>query len=111
MKFSSNECVAIHVDDLGKAERFYSDVLGFSLIGKTAKQLEYNTGHFLLSVNKGTKIEHPIPSFSVRNVADAKTLLKKNGCSITDDRGSSFYFTDPFGLTYDVVKISDDPGI
>ncbi len=35
MKFRSNNCIAIHLKSLAKAEKFYSDVLGFKLKNKS----------------------------------------------------------------------------
>lgn len=104
MKFQSNNCVAIHVKDLKKAEKFYTGVMRFKLLSKSGNQLEYETGHFLLYVNKGPKTQSPIPSFNVNSVVDAKSHLKKNGCKIIVDRGNSLYFRDPFGIVYDIVK-------
>jgi catechol 2,3-dioxygenase-like lactoylglutathione lyase family enzyme len=96
--------MAIHVKDLKKAEKFYTGVMGFTLLGKSGKQLEYQTGHFLLSVNKGSKTQSPIPSFNVRSAIEAKSFLRKNGCTILVDRGNSLYFKDPFGIVYDIIK-------
>ena len=104
MKFRSNNCVAIHVKDLKKAEKFYSDVMAFTLLRKSRNQLEYNTGTFLFYVNRGKKNQSPIPSFTVESVAGAKSLLADNGCKITVDRGNSIYFKDPFGMVYDLVE-------
>src|SRR5271169_407773 len=85
MEFRSNNCVAIHLRDLKKAEKFYGSVMGFKLLSKSKDQLEYDTGHFLLYINRGKKIQPPIPSFSVANAVDAKNHLKKNGCKMVDD--------------------------
>lgn len=104
MKFKSNNCVAVQLKDLKKAKKFYSNVMGFKLLTESATQLEYDTGHFLFYVNKGEKIQLPIPSFDVKSVPEAKALLKQNGCKITDDRGNSLYFKDPFGVVFDLVE-------
>ena len=104
MQFRSNNCIAIHVTDLEKAERFYGSIMGFRLLNKTASQLEYDTGHFLLYINKDEANQLPIPSFSTGNCAEAKTLLRANGCEILVDRGNSIYFKDPFGMVYDVIQ-------
>jgi catechol 2,3-dioxygenase-like lactoylglutathione lyase family enzyme len=104
MKFRSNNCVAIHLTSLAKAERFYSDVLGFRLKSKTRTSLEYDTGHFLLYLNRSTKAQPPTPSFSVKSVAKARRLLKGARCQIIVDRGSSLYFRDPFGNIFDVTE-------
>ena len=96
--------MAVHVPDLAAAEQFYSGVLGLKLLAKTKKYLEYQTGHFLLYVNKDAKKLGPIPSFSVASVPEAKALLLENGCAILDDRKTSLYFKDPFGIVYDLVE-------
>lgn len=104
MKFLSNNCVAIHLKNLAKAEKFYSDILGFELKNKSKNQLEYDTGHFLLYINKSTKTQPPIPSFNVKNVKKAKKHLKDAGCKILVNRNNSLYFKDPFGIVYDIIE-------
>ncbi len=104
MRFRSNNCVAIHLTSLAKAERFYRDVLGFKLKSKSRSSLEFDTGHFLLYVNRSSKAQAPTPSFDVRNLAKARRLLKGAGCKIIVDRGNSLYFRDPFGNVFDLVE-------
>jgi catechol 2,3-dioxygenase-like lactoylglutathione lyase family enzyme len=104
MRFRSNHCIAIHLPTLAKAERFYSDILGFKLISKTRSSLEYDTGHFLLYVNRSKAPQPPTPSFSVKNLDKARRLLKGARCKVLVDRGSSLYFRDPFGNVFDVVE-------
>jgi len=104
MKFRSNNCVSVHLPDLRKAEAFYSGVLGFRLLAKSSAQLEYDTGRFLLHINKSPQVHSPIPSFTVINAAAAKVHLQQNGCEIVEDRGGSLHFKDPFGVIYDVIE-------
>jgi catechol 2,3-dioxygenase-like lactoylglutathione lyase family enzyme len=104
VKFRSNNCVAIHLKDLNKAERFYSNVMGFRLLKKSAKLLEYDTGHFVLYIDKGSRSHPPIPSFTVANIARATTHLRKNKCRIVIDWGKALYFRDPFGIVYDIIE-------
>jgi catechol 2,3-dioxygenase-like lactoylglutathione lyase family enzyme len=104
MRFRSNNCVAVHLKSLAKAEHFYGDVMGFKLKGRTKSSLEFDTGHFRLFVNRSNKVQSPIPSFSVKKIAKAKRLLRGAGCRIIADRGGSLYFQDPFGLVYDVIE-------
>lgn len=104
MRFRSNNCVAVHLPDLRKAEAFYTGVMGFRLLSKTATQLEYDTGRFLLHVNKGPKSMPPIPSFTVISTKAAREHLEQNGCEIIEEHGSALYFRDPFGMVYDVIE-------
>jgi catechol 2,3-dioxygenase-like lactoylglutathione lyase family enzyme len=104
MRFRSNNCVAIHLKSLAKAERFYGDVLGFKLKKKTGTSLEFDTGVLRLYVNRSKKVQAPTPSFSVRSIDRAKRLLRGSGCKILTDRGASLYFRDPFGIVFDVIQ-------
>ncbi len=104
MRFRSNNCVAIHLKSLAKAERFYGDVLGFKLKSKTKDSLEFDTGVIRLYVNKASKMQPPTPSFSVKSIARAKLLLKGAGCKIVVDWGGALYFRDPFGIVFDVIE-------
>jgi catechol 2,3-dioxygenase-like lactoylglutathione lyase family enzyme len=104
MKFRSNACVAIHTKSLAKAQRFYGDVLGFKLKKKTKESLEFNTGVLRLYVNKAKKNQSPVPSFSVKNLARARRLLKGAGCKIVRDWGGALYFRDPLGFVFDVIE-------
>jgi catechol 2,3-dioxygenase-like lactoylglutathione lyase family enzyme len=104
MKFRSNNCVAIHLRSLAKAERFYSDVMGFKLKSKTRASLEYDTGKLMLYVNRSSTAQPPTPSFNVKSAVRARRLLKAAACEIVIDRGRSFYFRDPFGNIFDVCE-------
>lgn len=106
MKFRSNNCIAIHVKNLSKAERFYKKVLGFKLRKKTRSHLEFDTGVFRLYVNKAKKARSPVPSFNVAKIVTAKRFLKKNGCRIAKDWGKALYFKDPFGFVWDIIEKS-----
>ncbi len=104
MKFISNNCIAIHLAELNAAEIFYRDVLGFKLKSKTADMLEFDTGHFLLYVNKDKKTQPLIPSFTVENIDAARTWLIKHKCRIIREDGKALYFQDPFGVIYDIIE-------
>ncbi len=104
MKFRSNNSVAVELPDLRKAETFYSGVMNFRLIDKTATHLEYDTGRFVLHINKAAVTRPPMPRFSVINTREAKQHLEQNGCEIITDHGDSLHFKDPFGLVYDLVQ-------
>lgn len=104
MRFRSNNCVAIHLRSLAKAERFYGDVLGFKLKSKSKDSLEFDTGVLRLYVNKSAKVQAPTPSLSVRSLAKARRLLKGAGCEIVKEWGGALYFRDPFGIIFDVIE-------
>ncbi len=104
MRFRSNNCVAIHLRSLAKAERFFGDVLGFKLKKKTKGRLEFSTGLLRLFINRSPKIQAPTLSFNVKSAAKAKRLLKGAGCTIVADWGGAFYFRDPFGVIHDVIE-------
>ena len=102
--FTSNNCVAIHLEDISAAESFYTNVMKFRLLTRSEKHLEYDTGHFLLFVNEDLDTRPPIPRFSVADIDAAKRSLLENGCVILREDENSLYFRDPFGIAYDVIK-------
>jgi catechol 2,3-dioxygenase-like lactoylglutathione lyase family enzyme len=105
MKFRSNRCIAIHLPSLAKAERFYSEVMGFKLKSKSGDHLEYATGKLRLYVNRSRTVRPPVPSFDVKSQRAAKLHLKKAGCRIVTEGKKAFYFRDPFGVVYDVIEM------
>ena len=102
--FRSNNCVTIHLTDITAAENFYTNVMKFKLLSKSEKSLEYDTGHFLLSVNQDLDTHPPIPRFTVADIAATKQSLLENGCVILREDKTSLYFRDPFGIAYDVIE-------
>ena len=99
---------AIHVTDLGKAEDFYSNVLGFKLSKKTGERLVYDTGRITLYIVKDDKVIPFIPALEVSNYEKAKQYLMKNGCKIIKEwpEDRALYFEDPFGIVIDIVEKS-----
>jgi catechol 2,3-dioxygenase-like lactoylglutathione lyase family enzyme len=104
MKFRSNNCVAIYLPDLKKAEAFYTGVMGFRLASKDPTQLEYDTGRFSLCIHKSAAAKPPVPSFTVISIEAARSHLEANHCSVVQDPDGSFHFKDPFGVTYHLVE-------
>jgi catechol 2,3-dioxygenase-like lactoylglutathione lyase family enzyme len=102
--FRSNNCVAIHLEDITAAENFYTNVMKFRLLTKSEACLEYDTGHFLLYINRDLNTQPPIPSFTVKDIGAAKQALLENGCTILREDKNSLYFRDPFGITYDLIE-------
>jgi catechol 2,3-dioxygenase-like lactoylglutathione lyase family enzyme len=101
--FKSN-CVAIHLVDITAAENFYTNVMKFRLLTRSDASLQYDTGHFLLCVNRDLNTQPPFPSFTVKDIGAARRSLLENGCIILREDKNSFYFRDPFGITYDVIE-------
>ncbi len=104
MTFRSNNDVAIHVPDLGKAEAFYGGVLGFTLASKTDTMLEFDTGTFRLWVNEDTETRSFVPSLDVADIEAAKRRLEAAGCTILRSGSTDLYFEDPFGFIVDVIQ-------
>jgi catechol 2,3-dioxygenase-like lactoylglutathione lyase family enzyme len=102
--FKSNNCVAIHLEDITAAENFYTNVMKFNLLTRSDSHLEYDTGHFLLYVNRDLNTQPPIPSFTVKDIEAARRFLLENDCIILREDKRSLYFRDPFGITYDVIE-------
>jgi predicted enzyme related to lactoylglutathione lyase len=104
--FRTDGNFAIHVTDLAKAEEFYSNTLGFTLLYKTDERLDYDTGVIKLFVVRDDWVIPFIPALEVEDYDDAKAHLVQNGCKIIKEFSghTAFYFTDPFGIVIDVIE-------
>ena len=102
--FQSGDCVAINLPDITAAENFYTNVMKFTLVARSERCLEYDTGRHHFYVNKDLELRRPIPSFTVEDIASARRALVANGCTILREDSTSLYFCDQFGITYDVIK-------
>ena len=107
---SSNE-IAVHVSSLERAEHFYGEILGFRLVAKTGRQLEFDTGKLRLYVNLDSRpLASFVPSFNVTDREAALEYLEGAGCKplhITSQPGLC-YIRDPFGLLFDIVERKPD---
>lgn len=78
--------------------------MGFKLIEEKKNQLVFETGNFLLYVDKGESTHLPVPSFTVKDFTEANELLVNHGCSIVREGKNWLWFKDPFGMIYDIIQ-------
>ena len=107
---SSNE-IAVHVANLEKAQHFYGDILGFRLVARTGRQLEFDTGKLRLYVNLDSRPQASyVPSFSVSDLEAAREFLESAGCKPVHVAAypEVCYLRDPFGMVFDLVERKDN---
>ncbi|HJY64142.1 MAG TPA: bleomycin resistance protein [Ignavibacteria bacterium] len=104
INFKSNNCIGIKVGDLKKAQKFYGNVMGFKQINGDDKLISFDTGQFILYVEKSDSNQSPVPSFSVSNADVTKEYLINYGCEIIWETNGCFWFKDPFGNIFDVIE-------
>ena len=105
--FRGNNEIAFHVPDLAKAEAFYSGVLGFTVVSRTDDMLEIDAGGIrLYPILNPDRVMPYIPSIDVPNYTEARRALEAAGCTTVSagPHSSMVYFTDPFGLVFDIVE-------
>jgi catechol 2,3-dioxygenase-like lactoylglutathione lyase family enzyme len=107
--FGSSGGVAVHVSSLEKAEHFYGAVLGFRLVARTARQLEFDTGGLRLFVNLDSRpLPSYVPSFDVIDREAAREYLEGAGCKTVhiSSHPGLYYMRDPFGMLFDIAARS-----
>jgi catechol 2,3-dioxygenase-like lactoylglutathione lyase family enzyme len=104
MKFEFSPYVAFQVKNYDKAIDFYKNVLGWNLVKTDSNETHFQSGimnFFAESNDKGFTFFE----FKTDNMKEAKVLLEKNGCVITqvyDDK--SMMFKDPYGMCFHIFE-------
>ena len=105
MRFKGNNDIAVSVESISKATRFYEGVLGLKLLKEEPSLRVYDTGGFTLYVQQGEP-HPPVPSFTVWNLHKAKNHLVENDCTILVELERSLYFRDPNGVVWDIIEVN-----
>jgi catechol 2,3-dioxygenase-like lactoylglutathione lyase family enzyme len=101
--FRSTRDVIVRTDDFEEASRFYGTVLGLPAVPRSDSLVGFETGEFLLYVEKGRK-HGPVFEFLMADVGAAKARLLAAGCTVEEEDASvpRCYIRDPFGLVFNV---------
>jgi catechol 2,3-dioxygenase-like lactoylglutathione lyase family enzyme len=107
--FTANNELALHVPDLGAAERFYVDVIGCQLTDRTPDCISLVNGALRLYLLRDPQPTHDrvVPSFDVADRAKALEALQGAGCTLVPigpHAPDGFYVRDPFGVILDLVE-------
>jgi catechol 2,3-dioxygenase-like lactoylglutathione lyase family enzyme len=103
-EFTGNTSIAIRVNDLGIAKKFYAETLGLKIVYHTSEMIVCDAGSFQLFIEKDDIPHPPVPSFTVESISAAKEHLTGAGCSIIREFKGGFWFKDLFGIVYDVIE-------
>ena len=103
MKFIGSRDIAVTVEILEKSRFFYENVLGFTPKKIEEKVVVYDTGSITLYVQELER-HPPVPSFIVKNLAEARAHLEANGCVVIKEWNRSLYFMDPDGNIWDIIE-------
>lgn len=102
----TNSCIGIKVPDLKKARKFYGDVLGLKIVEEESGEdmLVIDSGTLMIYIERSDVLQPPVPSFTAQNIDEIRQKVLDEGCEIIREFNSGFWFKDPFGITYDVIK-------
>lgn len=103
-EFTGNTSIAIRVNDLNIAKKFYAENLGLKIVYQTSEMLVFDTGSFQLFVEKDDHAHPPVPSFTVDDISQTKDHLIQAGSEIVREFKGGLWFKDPFGIVYDVIE-------
>jgi catechol 2,3-dioxygenase-like lactoylglutathione lyase family enzyme len=105
IKFRFNPHIAIEVDNLNKAKKFYMDVLGMDFLAENngEAKLSAHGANFFIGESKEHRVYF---AFDVDSLTEAKKILLANNCTITSESPKGFMADDPHGLSYFVSEIT-----
>lgn len=104
MKFEFSPYIAFQVKDYKNSVTFYENVLGWKLIEKGNKESHFQSGplNFFAEDNSSG---YTFFEFRTDNFEEAKKLLEKNGCKITQIYSDkSMMFKDPYGMCFHIFE-------
>jgi catechol 2,3-dioxygenase-like lactoylglutathione lyase family enzyme len=109
-KVRSSRDVIIRSPNWSEAVRFYEELLGFDVSSRAEAMVGFETGAFRLYVEAG-EAHGPVFDFLVADVPATKAQLISAGCTLVEEDPSipRCYLRDPFGLVFNVGRVSDSP--
>ena len=99
----SSRDVILRTGNWHEAVRFYETTLGFAVIHRSEGLVGFDTGAFVLYVEKGT--DHgAVFDFLTADIAATKRRLTAAGCTIIEEDSGvpRCYLQDPFGLVFNL---------
>lgn len=107
--FTANNELALHVPDPIAAERFYTAVLGCTVVDRTPDCISLTSGLLRLYLLRDPVRTHDavVPSFDVSDRAAALTQLQAAGCTLVPigpHAPGGVYVQDPFGVVFDLIE-------
>jgi histidine triad (HIT) family protein len=108
-QFTANDELALHVPDPAAAESFYVDTLGCVVFDRAPDCISLKNGALRMYLLRDPHPSHEqvVPSFDVKNRAEALARLQAAGCSLVPigpHAPGEHYVRDPFGILFDVVE-------
>jgi catechol 2,3-dioxygenase-like lactoylglutathione lyase family enzyme len=99
----SSRDVVLRTSNWLEAVRFYEAILGFKVIHRSDALVGFDTGAFVLYVEKGSA-HGPVFDFLVPDVQAEKKHLVAAGCVVVEEDPSvpRCYLKDPFGLVFNL---------
>lgn len=101
----SSRDVLIQHADFERAQQFYENVLGLSVVSRRESMVGYETGSFRLYLERGPAYG-PVFDFLVDDFAAAKARLLAAGCRVENEDPAvpRCYLRDPFGLVFNLAQ-------
>ncbi len=102
-KFKSSRDIIIRTKAWKEATKFYGSVLGLPVVHQSETLMGFETGSFLLYVEKG-KRHGPVFEMLVPNLAAAKRRLLAAGCQVVEEDAAlpRCYVRDPYGVVFNL---------
>ncbi len=100
---ASSRDIILRTDRWAEAVSFYETVLGLKIIYRSDNLVGFETGAFVLYVEKGAT-HGPVFEFLSSDIQSQKNRLLAAGCSLLEEDASvpRCYLKDPFGLTFNL---------
>ena len=111
MRVNKSNHLGVFVNNLEKAEKYYSSLFGFKCISKQSAKVIMKNGNQYFYLIKENREKGSVIEYEVNDINKAKIELQNNGCKILkwDGKGKDCFVKDKYGMIFNIWQREERP--
>ena len=111
MRVNKSNHLGVFVNNLEKAEKYYSSLFGFKCISKQSGKVIMKNGNQYFYLIKENQEKGSVIEYEVDDINNAKIELQNKGCKILkwDGKGKDCFAKDKYGMIFNIWQREERP--
>lgn len=111
VRINKSNHLGVFVNNLEKAEKYYSSLFGFKCISKQSEKVIMKNGNQYFYLIKENREKGSVIEYEVNDINKAKIELQNNGCKILkwDGKGKDCFAKDKYGMIFNIWQREERP--